>query len=376
MASQSAPAGPTDQLHLAVALDGYGWHPQAWRATPASGSAARSVLSGGYWADLAVSAERGLLDFLTIDDTLMPQPGRRERIDPRRLAGRADAVLVAARIAPGTRHIGLIPVATVTHTEPFNVSKSIATLDYVSHGRAGWQARVSVTTHEAALFGRRDGSLAPDTLFGEAAEYVEVVRRLWDSWEDDAVIRDVATGRYIDTEKLHYVDFTGRHFSVRGPSITPRPPQGQPVVAALAHAVPGYEFAAASADIVFITPTDQAAVCAILDEVRAAGGARLKVFSDVLVSFGGDSDFRSDALVFSGCATELVDMLLDWQRLGIDGARLRPAVNATDLPVIVGEVVPLLQRAGRFRTRYRDGETLRERLGLPVAPNRYAAVQR
>jgi alkanesulfonate monooxygenase SsuD/methylene tetrahydromethanopterin reductase-like flavin-dependent oxidoreductase (luciferase family) len=365
------------QLRLAVALDGYGWDPQAWRATQASDPGTPSVLSGPYWAELAATAERGLLDFLTIDDTLMPQPGRRERIDPRRLAGRADAVLVAARVAPATRHIGLIPVATVTHTEPFHVSKSIATLDYASHGRAGWQARVSVTAHEAALFGRRDASGIPlFPLFQEAVEYVDVVRRLWDSWEDDAIIRDVTTGRYVDRDKLHYIDFTGQYFSVKGPSITPRPPQGQPVVAALAHAGPVYEFAAAGADVVFITPTDGASVRSILDEVHAAGGAHLKVFADVVVSFGGDGDFRSDALVFAGSATELVDLLLEWQRLGVDGARLRPAVNASDLPVIVGEVVPLLQRAGRFRTGYRDGETLRERLGLPVAPNRYAGVVR
>jgi len=364
----------TRQLHLGVALDGYGWHPQAWRATLVLDPGTPSVLSGRYWAGLAATAERGLLDFLTIDDTLMPQPGRRERIDPRRLAGRADAVLVAARIAPATRHIGLIPVATVTHTKPFHVSKSIATLDYVSHGRAGWQARVSVTTHEAALFGRRDGSQVP--LFDEAVEYVDVVRRLWDSWEDDAIIRDVTTGRYVDRDKLHYVDFTGKYFSVKGPSITPRPPQGQPVVAALAHVGPVYEFAAAGADVVFITPTDGAAVRSTLDEVHAAGGTELKVFADVVVSFDGDGDFRSDALVFAGSATELVDMLLEWQRIGIDGARLRPAVNATDLPVIVDELVPLLQRTGRFRTGYQNGETLRARLGLPVAPNRYAAVSR
>ena len=362
----------TDHLHLAVALDGYGWHPQAWRATLASDRGAPSVLSGRYWAELARTAERGLLDFLTIDDSLMPQPGRRERIDPRRLAGRGDAVLVAARIAPATRHIGLIPVATVTHTEPFHISKAVATLDYVSHGRSGWQPRVSVTTHEAALFGRRDASQIP--LFEEAVEYVDVVRRLWDSWEDDAVIRDVSTGRYIDTDKLHYIDFAGQYFSVKGPSITPRPPQGQPVVAALAHAGPVYEFAAASADVVFTTPTDDATARIILDEVRAADGGRLKVFADVVVAFDGDGDFKSDALVFAGSTTELVDMLLEWQRLGIDGARLRPAVNATDLPRIVDEVVPMLQRAGRFRAGYREGESLRARLDLPVAANRYAAV--
>jgi alkanesulfonate monooxygenase SsuD/methylene tetrahydromethanopterin reductase-like flavin-dependent oxidoreductase (luciferase family) len=361
-------------LHLGVALDGYGWHPHAWRRTLAADSATDSVLSGRYWANLAATAERGLLDFLTIDDSLQPQPGRREPLSPRRLAGRGDAVLVAARIAPVTSHIGLIPVATVTHTEPFHISKAIATLDHVSHGRAGWQPRVSSTAHEAALFGRRNASADADELFDEAVDAVEVVRRLWDSWEDDAIIRDVDTARYVDRNKLHYIDFRGKNFSVKGPSITPRSPQGQPVVAALAHASRIYGFAATSADLVFVTPTDDASLDAILDEVKAAGGQHLKIYADVVVTFGGDAEFGSDALIFDGSASDVVDLLLGWQQRGIDGARLRPAVNATDLPVIVDEVVPLLQRAGVFRGGYTDGETLRQRLGLPDAPNRYTKV--
>ena len=284
---------------------------------------------------------------------------------------------MAARIAPVTRHIGLVPVATVTHTEPFHVSKAIATLDFVSHGRAGWQPRVSATAHEAALFGRRTGFDAPDVdeLFDEAADAVEVVRRLWDSWEDDAIIGDVATGRYIDRDKLHYIDFVGKCFSVKGPSITPRPPQGQPVVAALAHAPRIYEFAARSAHIVFVTPTDDESLRSILTDISHAGGGDLKVYADVVVALNGDADFRSDALVFSGSPTELVGLMVDWQQRGIDGVWLRPAVNATDLPVIVDEVVPLLQGAGRFRTVYNDRETLRTRLGLPVADNRYSRVE-
>jgi alkanesulfonate monooxygenase SsuD/methylene tetrahydromethanopterin reductase-like flavin-dependent oxidoreductase (luciferase family) len=354
-------------LHLGVALDGFGWHPQAWRHTLAADPSAPEVTSGRHWAYLAETAERGLLDFLTIDDSLAVQPGPREEIDPRRLAGRADAVLIAARIAPLTSNIGLIPVATTTHTEPFHVSKAIATLDYISHGRAGWQARVSPSAHEAAAFGRR---AAPRTaeLFDEAADFVDVVRRLWDSWEDDAVIRDIATGRYVDRGKLHYIDFAGKHFSVKGPSITPRPPQGQPVVAALAHADPVYEFANTAADLVFVTPTDEASVRATLGAVHS------KAIADLVVSFSGDSDFRSDALIFAGTPAQLVELLLGWQDLGVAGFRLRPAINATDLPVIVDEVVPLLQRAGRFLTSYRDGETLRERLGLPTAANRYTAA--
>jgi alkanesulfonate monooxygenase SsuD/methylene tetrahydromethanopterin reductase-like flavin-dependent oxidoreductase (luciferase family) len=279
-------------------------------------------------------------------------------------------VLVASRVAPATNHIGLIPVATVTHTEPFHISKAIATLDFVSHGRAGWQVRVSGTPPEADLFGRRD--IRGADLFDEASDAVEVVRRLWDSWEDDAVIRDVATGRFVDRDKLHYIDFAGKYFSVKGPSITPRPPQGQPVIAALAHALPVYEFAARSTDLVFITPQNDDSLQAIRGEIAQAGGADLKVYADVFVSFDGTTDPRSDALVFDGTPTELVDLLLRWQQHGIEGVRLRPAINATDLPVIVDEVVPLLQQAGRFRTAYTDGDTLRERLGLPIAVNRYA----
>ncbi len=359
----------SEHLHLGVALDGYGWHPEAWRKSPGAGP----VTSGRYWSDLAVTAERGLLDFVTIDDALSPQRRRRPEIEPRWLAGRPDAVLVAARVAPLTRHIGLIPVSTVTHTEPFHVSKAIATLDFISHGRAGWQVRISSSQHEAALFGRRD--VAGVDLFDEADDAVEVVRRLWDSWEDDAVIRDIASGRFLDRDKLHYIDFAGKYFSVKGPSITPRPPQGQPVVAALAHQLPVYEFASRSVDLVLITPQDDDSVQSIIGEITRAGGTDLKVYADLYVTFSATVDPRSDALVFDGTPAELVDLLLRWQRLGVDGVRLRPAVNATDLPVIVDEVVPLLQGAGRFRTNYRDSESLRERLGLPISDNRYARVE-
>jgi hypothetical protein len=96
----------------------------------------------------------------------------------------------------------------------------------------------------------------------------------------------------------------------------------------------------------------------------------------VFVTFSGVTDPRSDALVFDGAPTELAELILRWQGVGVDGVRLRPSVNAIDLPAIVDEVVPILQRAGRFRTTYDDGETLRERLGLSVAENRYATVKR
>ena len=227
-------------LHLAVALDGAGWHPAAWREADAQ---PQRLFTAGYWSELAQQAERGLLDFLTIEDGLNLQSDDHFQADSRvdRVRGRLDAVLIAARTAPATRHIGFVPTAITAYTEPFHVSKAIATLDYVSTGRAGIRIQVGARADTAAHFGRQEGprltdrGIDPDVQrqiaehFDEAADYVEVLRRLWDSWEDDAEIRDVATGRFINRDKLHYIDFEGRWFSVKGPSITPRPPQGQPV---------------------------------------------------------------------------------------------------------------------------------------------------
>src|SRR5919202_1522760 len=220
-------------LHLAVALDGAGWHPAAWREPEARPA---ELFTAEYWLELVLEAQRGLLDFVTVEDGLSLQSDDRTRADERtdRVRGRLDAVLIAARVAPRTRHIGLVPTAIVTHTEPFHVSKAIATLDYVSTGRAGIRVQVSRRAHEAAHFGRRTPPEFEDS-FDEAADYVEVLRRLWDSGEDDAEIRDVPPGRFVDRHKLHYIDFEGRWFRVKGPSITPRPPQGQPIVTALGH---------------------------------------------------------------------------------------------------------------------------------------------
>ncbi|WP_329176014.1 LLM class flavin-dependent oxidoreductase [Streptomyces sp. NBC_01477] len=397
----------TSPLHLAVALDGAGWHPAAWREPDARPA---DLFSAPYWLDLAAEAERGLLDFVTIEDSLGQQSTRYTGPDGRtdRVRGRLDAVLTAARIAPLTRHLGLIPSAVVTHTEPFHLSKAVATLDYVSTGRAGVQIRVSGRADEAAHFGRRDVPRLPVTeldspaglallkeLFGEAADYVEVVRRLWDSWEDDAEIRDVATGRFIDRAKLHYIDFEGTLFSVKGPSITPRPPQGQPVVAALAHRSEPFQLVGTSADIGFVTPHDTAQAAAIVAEIRTAqeqagrGGETVHILADLVVLLDDepgraaerrarldaalDTPYAGDATVFAGTPAELADLLEEFARTGLTGFRLRPATLPYDLERITRDLVPELQRRGAFRREY-GAATLRGLLGLPRPANRYAAA--
>ena len=401
-------------LHLAVALDGAGWHPAAWREPEARPT---DLLTAAYWVDQVREAEAGLIDFVTIEDAVGLQTDDFDRQDDRvdRVRGRLDAVLIASRVAPVTRHVGLVPTATVTHTEPFHLSKAIATLDYVSTGRAGVRVQVSGKAHEAAHFGRRtippfryedvialnNGQSAElstlfTDLFDEAADYVEVLRRLWDSWEDDAEIRDASTGRFVDRDKLHYIDFSGRFFSVKGPSITPRPPQGQPLVTALAHAGIPYRLAARSADVVYVTPHDVESARTILAEVRAEQAAAgreaetLHVFADLVVFLDEDAgaaaarkarlderageDFTSDALVFTGTPSGLADLLQEWQAAGLSGYRLRPGVLPTDLSAIAHGLVPELQRRDAFRRGY-EADTLRGLLGLPRPANRYASVE-
>ncbi|MFG2953907.1 LLM class flavin-dependent oxidoreductase [Streptomyces sp. NPDC048291] len=398
---------PASHLHLAVALDGTGWHPASWREPAAR---PRELFTAGYWADLTAEAERGLLDFVTIEDGLGLQSSHYSELDGRtdQVRGRLDAVLIASRIAPLSSHIGLVPTVTVTHTEPFHISKAIATLDYVSTGRAGLRAQISARPHEADHFGRR--VLPPIDLaqlrspagqqrltehFDEAADHVEAVRRLWDSWEDDAEIRDAATGRFIDRDKLHYIDFEGRHFSVKGPSITPRPPQGQPLVTALGHQTVPYRLIARQADVGYVTPQDAADARAIVAEIRAeqeaAGrtGDTVHVFGDLVVFLDDDrataaarkdrldaldgGELTSDARIFTGTAAELADLLEEFAAAGLTGFRLRPAVLGHDLPRVTADLVPELQRRGRFRTAY-EADTLRGLLGLARPANRYAAA--
>uniref|UniRef100_A0AAU2UXC5 LLM class flavin-dependent oxidoreductase n=1 Tax=Streptomyces sp. NBC_00003 TaxID=2903608 RepID=A0AAU2UXC5_9ACTN len=394
-------------LHLAVALDGAGWHPASWREPVAR---PRDLLTAGYWADLVAEAEHGLLDLVTIEDGLGLQSSQLTEPDDRidQVRGRLDAVLIAARIAPLTRHIGVVPTVVTTHTEPFHISKAIATLDYVSAGRAGVRVQIDARPNEAAHFGRRTipplpaggyntpaGQDAVRPHFDEAADYVEVVRRLWDSWEDDAEIRDAATGRFIDREKLHYIDFEGEHFSVKGPSITPRPPQGQPVVSALAHATVPYRLVARAADIGYVTPHDADQARAIVAEIRAEQAAAgraddtVHIFGDLVVFLDeapaeaaarrerldalAGQPYTSDAHIFTGTPSQLADLLQELRESGLSGFRLRPAVVGHDLPAITRGLVPELQRRGVFRSAY-EAETLRGLLGLARPANRYAAT--
>jgi alkanesulfonate monooxygenase SsuD/methylene tetrahydromethanopterin reductase-like flavin-dependent oxidoreductase (luciferase family) len=394
----------TLSLNVALALDGAGWHPYAWKD---AGITPSTLFRPSYWTDQVRQAESAAVDFVTFEDALALQSAVPQLV-PRanHVRGRLDAVQIASFVAPKTSAIGLVPTTSVIETEPFHASTQIATLDYVSSGRAGWRVQ-AVRPGEQANFGRRthpafsyeryqtpEGQALVAQLFDEAAEVVTVVRNLWDSWEDDAVIRDTATGRFLDRDRLHHVDFEGTAFSVAGPSITPRPPQGQPLVTVLAHADIPYRLAARTADVVFITPHDTDGARSIVEAVRAierevrTEEEPLRIFADLVVVVDETSGsaqtrldewnerdgavYTSDALVLAAGVDELADLIEEWQKAGIEGVRLRPASVHRDLTVITERLVPELRRRGLF-TPAETGATLRGRLGLDRPLNRYAA---
>jgi alkanesulfonate monooxygenase SsuD/methylene tetrahydromethanopterin reductase-like flavin-dependent oxidoreductase (luciferase family) len=373
------------RMHLAVELTAAGRHPAAahW-----AGLDPAVLLSAAHHAGLVRTAARRGLDLALIPHTFHPDGGPL-----------LDAVSLAARLAPVVPGIGLAPTATVTHTEPFHVSKSIATLDIVSSGRAGWEPAVSRTQVEADLFGRKPAAPA-DVLWREAADAIEVVVRLWDSWEDDAVIRDVATGRFIDRDKLHYIDFQGEFFSVKGPSITPRSPQGHPLVVLRADEEEALPVAARWADVVRISAPDVPTAAAARERIRSAvadagrdpDGAidGVTVLLDVEVHLAGDRDrarrdlaeldvlagaeLPASSVRVLGPPTDLADLIGTAVRTrAADGVTLVPLVLPADLDAVAGEVIPLLAGRGLLRTGSAGG-SLRSRFGLRRPANHFAGA--
>ncbi|OMH34435.1 LLM class flavin-dependent oxidoreductase [Tersicoccus sp. Bi-70] len=395
----------TTPLHLAVGLDGAGWHPAAWREAP---TRAADVFTGRPWLEAVRRLEDADVDAVSFEDGLGLQPPTGHLADPAesgRLTGRLDASLIAAWLAGQTTRIGLIPTITTTHTEPFHTATNIASLDHASQGRAGWRVQISARAHEADHVGRRDLSALDDPnqreaavadLLGEAGDAIEVARLLWDSWETDAEIRDAATGRFIDRDRLHRAAFAGSRFSVLGPSITPRPPQGQPVVMVLAHTPVVQELAARGADVVLVTPQTDADIPLLIEQVRVAEqrvgriGRPLQIWADAAVGLASsdaaaatrldDLDaragepFAGDAALLTGSAATVAERLNAWHAAGLDGVRLRPLTTAVDVPAIADHLVPLIRRTARQSEVTGASATLQERLGLGSAANRFAAT--
>jgi alkanesulfonate monooxygenase SsuD/methylene tetrahydromethanopterin reductase-like flavin-dependent oxidoreductase (luciferase family) len=349
---------------LGIELDGEGSHPAAWRR---AGHPPSQFFDPGRLTGLAQTAERAGFTFATFEDDIVA-PGSRPDV-----VGRIGAVERAAFVTSSLSMLAVVPGVSTTYSEPFHVSTQLASIDHLAAGRAGWLVSASPDPGAARAWGRPPVTSAEDRR-REVADSIEVVRSLWDSWEDDAVIRDVASSRYLDRDRLHYVDFVGASYSVKGPSIVPRSPQGQLVVFADPDLAADDQI-----DVALIAAPDLAGVAGRAGVVRSARKlAELEVALDTERASSGErlADLERHGpwpdrgrLRYVGGASGLVDLVRELAGV-VDGVRLHPLVTDEDLAVLSQLVLPPLS-LGRLAGRPLPGATLQATLGLPRPANRF-----
>jgi FMN-dependent oxidoreductase (nitrilotriacetate monooxygenase family) len=247
------------QMHLGVFVLGTGNHSAGWRYEGATVSSC----SFPVMQTIARTAERGKFDLFFISDGLAMDTG-----DHPSFVNRFEPLTLLSALSTMTTHVGLGATVSTSFGEPFHVARAFASLDHLSNGRAGWN--VVTSTHDKAALNFSKTRLAEHDLRYEiAAEFVEVVRGLWDSWDDGAIIADKATGTYLDASKVRPLDHKGRFYSVKGPLNIERTPQGHPVIIQAGGSPPGQELSARSADLVFsVVNGDKTSAKAAYDSLK------------------------------------------------------------------------------------------------------------
>ncbi|BCH29903.1 putative monooxygenase YxeK [Mesorhizobium sp. L-8-10] len=263
-------------MHLGVILHPYGSHVAAWLSGDAPLGAEIDV---DHYTNVAQIAERAALDLIFFADVPAVREGNLQAI--RRwpmFAAQFEPVTVLGMLAGKTSKIGLAATASTSYSEPYNLARQFASLDHLSKGRIGWNV-VTTSSAAAALNFGSNPRADHQARYSRATEFLTIAKALWDSWDDDAFTRDRETGLFFDAEKLHTLNFSGEHFSVKGPLNIARPPQGHPVIIQAGGSAPGRDLAARTADVVFSAEPE-------ID----AGRAFYKDVKDRAVAYGRDAD--------------------------------------------------------------------------------------
>lgn len=214
---------------------------------------------GADWAqpdlqiDMARALERACFDYLLLEDSLFVPDNWGGSMDfylARALrAPKNDPLPLVPLLARATRHLGIVPTISTSFYPPYLLARLIATLDLMSEGRVGCNFVTSTAERAAQNFGL-DTHIEHDLRYEMADEFVEVVTRLWSSWDEDAIVMDRDAGLFVDPAKVRPIDFRGRFFASRGPLNTARPAQGRPVLVQAGGSPQGRQFAARHMDSV------------------------------------------------------------------------------------------------------------------------------
>ena len=234
------------QMSIGMNILGLGGHTSAWRVGEVP---TKSLIDVEYYKNIARISERGTLDAIFLADgpalvgDISKQPG-----------GRLEPTVLLTAVAQATQFIGVIATASTTYNEPFNLARRIASIDHISGGRAAWNAVTNAGDAAAQNFGLTGAPLHVDR-YDRADEFLDIVIKLWDSWEEDAIINDPVSGVFADGSKVHEINYVGKHFSVRGPLNVPRSPQGRPVIIQAGGSEGGRSIGSRYADGIFCTLT-------------------------------------------------------------------------------------------------------------------------
>jgi FMN-dependent oxidoreductase (nitrilotriacetate monooxygenase family) len=351
------------QLHLNLFIHGRGHHEASWRH-PASSPLALTDIR--YYQDLARRAEAGLFDSIFLADQL----ALGEDVDQ---AARTwlEPVTVLAAVAVSTSRIGMIATASTTYSEPFNLARQFASLDHISNGRVGWNIVTSWLASAAGNFGDK-GQVSHAERYTRGEEFMAVVKALWDSWAEDAVIDDRCGGRYARADRIRRINHKGEHYQVAGPLNMPRCPQGRPVLVQAGSSDTGRRFAARHAEAVFTAHMEKSTAQAFYADLKELVAAEGRVPAQVLILPGlspmiGATETEAQRL--SREVNELSDPEVGRKRLSgrfgghdFSDLPLDRALSEDDFPK------PAIVEAARSRTEVilnyvrRDRPTLRELL--------------
>jgi len=262
------------QLHLNLFIHSRGHHEASWRHP---GSAPQSLTDIGYYQDLARRAEAAKFDSIFLADQLAlgedVAQAARTWLEP---------ITVLAAVAVATRRIGLIATCSTTYTETFNLARQFGSLDHISNGRVGWNIVTSWLATAAANFGSA-GQVSHEDRYARGEEFMAVVKALWDSWADDAVIDDRTGGRYAHADRIRPINHKGEHYQVAGPLNMPRCPQGRPVLVQAGSSDTGRRFAARHAEAVFTAHMEKATAQAFYADLKALVAAEGRAPEQVLI---------------------------------------------------------------------------------------------
>jgi FMN-dependent oxidoreductase (nitrilotriacetate monooxygenase family) len=317
------------KLRLGAFMRPVSIHTAAWRYP---GAFPDANFNFAHYKRFVQTLERGRFDAFFMADHLAVMNMPMNALKRSATVTSFDPLTLLPALAVVTEHLGLIATASTTYNEPYHVARKFASLDHISNGRAAWNVVTSANPHEAMNFGREE-HLEHGERYRRAREFFDVVTGLWDSWADDAFIRDVKTGIYFDPEKMHVLDHKGPELSVRGPLNVARPIQGWPVIVQAGASEAGRQLAAETAEVIFGSSNNLSDAQRFYADVKgrmpALGRSRehLQILPGAFVVVGDTATearakkARLDSLVHpdSGIATLSVQLGHDVSGLDLDG---------------------------------------------------------